>query len=214
MSDYRPTCKEYIHPPRRILRWLLKVSRVCDVLLAPVCRLYEIREILPQNADCIVGLAAGLSSDGSASPMSRSIAERCVSLYFDGRASWLIFTGGYSASGSTEAKAMAEIASKSGVPPERIMLEEQSMRTHHHPSRIEPMLERINARTLIVVSHHLHARRARAIFRKYYRSKSEMYFAKARSTFQITPQRRYSSQISCLVWNIGTHLLAKLKGWA
>jgi len=200
--------------PHRILRWFLRMSSISDLLIEPLCKLYEIEEVVPSHADCIVGLAGGLCSDGSASPVTRSVAERCVSLYLNGSAASIIFTGGYRATGNTEARAMAEIALKSGVPRERIVLEEESTRTHHHPSRVKPFLERINAKTVIIVSNHLHARRARAIFRRFYRNRFKMYFAKARSHFKLTPQRRYSCQTSCLLWNIGTHLLGKLKGWA
>lgn len=213
MSYGKPTAEAF-QPPNRLLKWLLKAAPVCDLLSEPVCQLYEIREVLPATADCIIGLAAGLCSDGAASPMTRSVAERSALLYLDGKAEWLIFTGGCYANGITEAKAMAQIAVKMGVPQERISQEENSTRTHHHPPRVQPILEKANAGSAIIVSQHLHARRARAIFLTYYGNRLKLHFAKARSSFQLTPQRRYACQTSCLVWNIGTHLLAKLKHWA
>ena len=196
------------------VKWFLKPASVCDLLLDPICRLYEIREVLPSTADCIVGLAAGLCSDGTASPMTRAVAERCALLYLNGLDARLIFTGGCNANGITEAEAMTRIAITMGVPQERIFLEEKSTRTHHHPPRVEPILEEANSKSAIVVSQHLQARRARAIFLTYYGNRLKLHFAKARSGFQLTPQRRYACQTSCLVWNIGTHLLAKLKRWA
>lgn len=197
-----------------ILKSLLKAAPVCDLLLDPVCRLYEIREDLPTSADCIVGLAAGMRSDGTASPMTRAVSERCAFLYLNGFAGRLIFTGGCSANNVTEAKAMTQIATAMGVPQERIFLEEQSTKTHHHPPRVETILEKAGAKSAIIVSQHLHARRARAIFLAYYGSRLRLYFAKARSGFELIPQRRYACQTSCLVWNIGTHILAKLRRWA
>ena len=197
-----------------ILKWFLRAAPVCDLLLDPICRLYEIREALPSTADCIVGLAAGLCSDGSAGPMTQAVAERSASLHLNGLGGRLIFTGGCNANGITEAEAMSKIAITMGVPQERIFLEEESTRTHHHPARVEPILEKADAKSAIVVSQHLHARRARAIFLTYYGNRVELHFAKARSGFQLTSQRRYACQTSCLVWNVGTHLLAKLRRWA
>ena len=214
MSEGKPSGEETLQNPNKILKWALKAAPVCDLLLDPLCRLYEIREALPSTADCVVGLAAGLYSDGTASPMTRAVAERCVSLYLNGLAGQLIFTGGCNANSITEAQAMSRIAVTMGVPQKRISLEENSTRTHHHPPRVEPILDRANAKSAIIVSQHLHARRARAIFLAYYGNRLRLHFAKARSSFQLTPQRRYACQTSCLVWNIGTHLLAKLRRWA
>lgn len=194
--------------------WLVRLSRISDILLAPVCRLYEIREVLPRRADVVVGLSAGLCEDGSPSPMTRAVAERCASLFLEGVTAWLLFTGGVIAGGSTEAKAMRDVAAEMGVPPEKIILEEKSKRTHHHPPLIEPLLERLRANSIVVVSQHLHARRARAIFLKYYGNRLNLSFAKGRSGYGLTLQRRYASETLCLMWNLGTHLLAKLRGWA
>jgi hypothetical protein len=126
----------------------------------------------------------------------------------------IVFTGGYAAGGSTEAQVMADIAAEMGVVRDRVLLEEESTRTHHHPRLLEPILKNNEVSSMVVVSNHLHARRARAIFMKHYDKNITMHFAKARSRFGPTAQRRYMSGTTCLIWNVGTHILARLKGWA
>jgi uncharacterized SAM-binding protein YcdF (DUF218 family) len=210
----RPGEMAVLKEPDRFSRLVIPVARIFDPLTAPVCRLYEIREDFPRKVDCIIGLAAGLKGDGSASPMTRSVAERCSSLYADGLSQMVIFTGGYSAKGTTEAGAMLEIAVGRGVPRERIALDEMSFRTHHHPGYVGPILREHNARSVLVVAHHLQGRRARAIFHRYYGDKLRIYFANVRSDYELTPQRRYACQTTALAWNMATHLLARLRGWA
>jgi uncharacterized SAM-binding protein YcdF (DUF218 family) len=201
-------------PGVTLLCGLLSASRMLDPVLAPLSRLYEIKESLPRRTDCIVGLAAGLRSNGEATPVTRAVAERAASLYLAGVSPLVIFTGGYERAGRKEAEVMALVASEMGVPRERILLDTASMKTHHHPPGIEPFLTRAGARSIVVVSHTVHSRRVRAIFRNYYGEGLTIHFAKAIGGFELAPQRRYASLTSCLIWNVGTHVLAKLKGWA
>jgi uncharacterized SAM-binding protein YcdF (DUF218 family) len=161
-----------------------------------------------------VGLAAGLCRDGSPGPVTEAVARRCASLYLSGLSQFVVFSGGFNAGGRTEAEVMAGIAEEMGVPRRKIILEKESMRTHHHPPHVEPILRSHDASSAVIVSNNLHARRARAIFGKYYGTDLTMHFANAESVFGITAQRRYMSGTTCLAWNVGTHILAKLKGWA
>ncbi len=202
------------HPGGPLVLGLLSASRMLDPVLAPISRLYEIREVLPATADCIVGLAAGLRSNGEATPVTRAVAERSASLYLAGVSPLVIFTGGYERAGRKEADVMADVAVEMGVPREGILLDTGSMKTHHHPPGIEPFLTGARAKSIVVVSHTVHSRRVRAIFTNYYGEGLAIYFAKAVGGFELAPQRRYASLTSCLIWNVGTHLLAKLKGWA
>jgi hypothetical protein len=192
----------------------LPVLRIADFLLWPLFKLYEIPESLPQRADCVVGLAAGLCADGSPGPVTEAVARRCASLHLSGVSDLVIFTGGYTAGGMTEAQVMSNIVAEMDVAGDKVLLEEESTRTHHHPQLLEPILKGNDVSSMVVVSNHLHARRARAIFMKYYGKSITMYFAKAKSRFGPTAQRRYMSGTTCLIWNVGTHVLAKLKGWA
>ena len=109
---------------------------------------------------------------------------------------------------------MKGIAVEMGVFGKKVLVEEKSMRTHHHPPLLKPILESHNVSSMVVVSHYLHSRRARAIFCRYYGEKISMYFGKARSGFALTAQPRYISATTTLIWNIGTHMLAKMKSWA
>lgn len=198
----------------RVLRKLVRASRLSDLLLKPVFLLYEIPECLPPEADCLVGLAAGLCTDGSPGPITEAVAKRSASFYLSGDSRFIIFTGGFTAAGRTEADVMAQIAMRMGVPEDSIILEKKSLRTHHHPREIEPILQRIGAHSLVIVSHCFHSRRARAIFKKWYGTRYRMHFAKARSDFDLTAQWRYLSGTTCFFWNVGNHVLAKLRGWA
>jgi len=198
----------------KALQGLAGALRVSDILLRPVIQLYEIPENLPGKVDCLIGLAAGLCADGRPGPVTDAVARRCASLYLSGVSNLVIFTGGFTAGGKTEAEVMSAIAEGMGVPGQNILLEKESTRTHHHPPRVEPLLKSSGISSVLIVSNRLHSRRARAIFLKHFGGDLSMHFAKAKSEFGPTAQRRYISATTCLFWNIGTHLLARLKGWA
>jgi vancomycin permeability regulator SanA len=195
-------------------RPLAGILRISDLVIEPLLKLYEIPEHIPERADCLIGLAAGLCRNGTAGQVTEAVARRCASLYLSGLSQHIIFTGGFCAGGKTEAQVMCRIAEEMGVPRETILLEEESTRTHHHPPRVEPILRAHGASNIVVVSNHLHSRRAKAIFFEYYGERLVMHFANARSDFGPTAQLRYVSATTCLAWNMGTHLLARLRRWA
>ncbi len=78
---------------------------------------WKIPEILPpenEEIDYIVAIGASISKDGSASTHSRAVAEQAVNLYRRYRAKGqipkIIFSGGYSQNGVSEAESMRRIA--------------------------------------------------------------------------------------------------------
>ncbi|MDP2913206.1 MAG: radical SAM protein [Candidatus Omnitrophota bacterium] len=64
------------------------------------------------KADYVVALGTSIRKDGAASTHSRAIAEECVRLYKAGIAPKIIFSGGYTQNGVTEAEAMRRVAVK------------------------------------------------------------------------------------------------------
>lgn len=62
------------------------------------------------KADYIVALGASVQKDGSVSAHSRAIVEECVRLYRSAVAPKVVFSGGYSQNGVSEAEAMRRLA--------------------------------------------------------------------------------------------------------
>jgi uncharacterized SAM-binding protein YcdF (DUF218 family) len=82
----------------------------------------------PRHADVIVVLAGWRYSDGSLNEAGLTRTITGIRLYRQGRAPYMLFTGGPCCSRSISS-AMADLAVELGVPRSAILLEEHSLRT-------------------------------------------------------------------------------------
>ena len=117
-----------------------------------------------QEADAIVVLGARVTQDGAPGPDLRVRTLHAVNLYQQGLAPYLICTGGYRGDRLSAAAVARDLAIATGVPPEQILLAEDSMTTGEDAvSAGELMLAR-GWNSAILVSHPLHLERARLLF--------------------------------------------------
>jgi uncharacterized SAM-binding protein YcdF (DUF218 family) len=123
-------------------------------------------DVLPLEADVIMGIGIDVSKDGQkASPQSEAVALKVLELFLKGRGKNILLSGGYSAGGITEAKAMDDIISKE-VSKSKIILEEKSYRTYLNAKYTLPILEEKGWKNTIIIAQQWHARRVRATFSK------------------------------------------------
>ena len=145
---------------RRILLWLMLAVLVAyGGLCARV--LYEGRLQTPQKADAIIVLGAAAYYH-KPSPVFEERIRHAVSLYKQGKAKKIIFTGGTPKEGFlTEAEVGAKWAIKNGVRESDILLESNSRNTLDNLKNSAKIATKEKLHSFIVVSDPYHIARAK-----------------------------------------------------
>jgi uncharacterized SAM-binding protein YcdF (DUF218 family)/lysophospholipase L1-like esterase len=128
-----------------------------------------VQPLLPPDtsgrADAIVVLGAGLLGPCVANYNALRRSTLAAKLWRDGRAPIVVVTGGVPPGmPCSVAAVMADTIAELGVPRDRIHLEERSRNTHENAELTKPVLARLGAHRLLLVTDHLHMRRAQASF--------------------------------------------------
>ena len=167
----------------RLAQWLRQSPRVP---LVPACRdrLVQIVAILlgaaclplieqaffgstdyQRNADVIVVLGAGVHADGSPTDALADRVRTGVRLYQDRRAGRLLMTGGIDPNhGVSEPRVMRRLAVESGVPADRITLDETGRNTFASADSVTAIMRAAGWRACLVVSHDYHLPRIKRLF--------------------------------------------------
>jgi uncharacterized SAM-binding protein YcdF (DUF218 family) len=121
----------------------------------------------PVEADYIVCVTGGLSSDLLPTEDGWRRIYASVQLYLDDYAPKIVFSGG-GAERVTEAEVYAEAASWFGCPADDILFEPGASSTAEHPGRLLQLSQlKISKNTrLIIVTTPLHSRRTAGVFKK------------------------------------------------
>ncbi len=115
-----------------------------------------------------VVLGGGIKEDGTPSEVSIRRTVQGVQLYHSGMARTLLFsTGDTSASGTTEAQAMARFARSLAVPQRAILLESASMNTDENARFTSSLLRKREVSRIYLVTDPIHMYRAVESFRHY-----------------------------------------------
>lgn len=117
-----------------------------------------------EQADAIVVLADYVSEWGALSDASAARAHYAINLYQGGLAPLLVFSGGGSDGGPTEAGVHAALARSRGIPAEAILMETGSHTTRDEARREWALLHPRGVRKILLVTHSLHMLRARPVF--------------------------------------------------
>lgn len=117
--------------------------------------------------DVAIVLGASLRPDGSPSPALARRVRHGVALMQAGRAAALLMTGGATNGGVPEAQVMARLALASGVPAERVHMEERARDTIENALFSAPLIRRAGWRRLLVITDSFHRPRAAYIFRRF-----------------------------------------------
>ena len=116
--------------------------------------------------DAIVVAGCRVKSDGSPSLALQARVRHAVSLYKEGYASQLIFTGGTPDDRPSEALAAKIYAQSLGVDASVILLEEQSTSTEENASLAKAKYDGVNRIVLVSDSYHIY--RAERVFGRYF----------------------------------------------
>lgn len=117
-------------------------------------------------ADAIVVLGAAVQPDGQPGPNLRERVRHAVELYRAGYAAHVICTGGERGDPTSAAAVACKLAMQQGVPPEALWLADGSWDTLADARFAAEVMAAQSWRTALLVTHPLHAYRARRFFRQ------------------------------------------------
>lgn len=120
---------------------------------------------LEAPADAIVILGAGVLSNGQASSTLRERTLHAVDLWKQGRAPYLLCTGGVGVFPPSEGRVAANLAIKHGVPRSKVLWEERSANTRQNAHFAADICRARNWTRVIIVSQPFHLPRAARYFR-------------------------------------------------
>ncbi len=118
---------------------------------------------LPAPADVAIVLGCPANEDGSASLCELCRIKSAVRAYRQGRARYLLFSGGAAHSSHVEADVMADLARRNGVPEERLLREGRAMTTWQNLRFAKRLVEERGFRTFLLISTSDHLPRAHRI---------------------------------------------------
>ncbi|XOU94724.1 MAG: YdcF family protein [Candidatus Kerfeldbacteria bacterium] len=170
---------------------------------------------LPINADVVIGIGIDVSKDGrSASPYSKSVAEKCLKLYKQDKIANVLLVGGYPVGlALNEAQAMRNCISRS-VDVDSLFLEENSFRTYLNADYCLPIVQKHGWTKVIIVAQQWHARRVKATFKKRWAGTGiKIYVVKAWSDYGGGSQSRLDHFLSFAAWDTLSFILSYFKGW-
>lgn len=173
-------------------------------------------EIPSSGADVIIGVGIDVSSDGrSASPYSKSVANKCGHLFKEGAGKRIIFTGGYlkpRVSGVTEARGMEKHLTLD-IDRRFLTLENVANRTWLNADYTLPLIEQ-HERRVLIVAQQWHARRVRATFKWRWQGRDiDIRVVKAWSDYGGGSQKRLDHFWSFVFWDSCAFIISKLKGY-
>ncbi len=119
-----------------------------------------------QPADAVVALGAAIDPDGTLSWESLVQALKAISLFREGRAGLVVFSGPSPGRGPSEAEVRADLARAMGVPSTAILTESAALTTREEAVRIAATLHARGARRVLLVTDSQHMRRGRALFER------------------------------------------------
>ena len=119
-------------------------------------------------SDAIVVASAGVHDSGAPTPGSALRAYAAAKLYLEGLAPLIIITGGVTKPylPPVNIKGMAIILQGMGVPPDSIIIENRSADTYRNGIETYKILERLDLKTVLLVSHDYHLFRLVSVFNK------------------------------------------------
>jgi vancomycin permeability regulator SanA len=119
----------------------------------------------PAHAALVLGFA--LDDAGGARPQLVARVDRAADLYRRGLVPRLILSGGASKAGHTEASVMRDLAMARGVPADAIVLDERARSTIENFACSLPILERLGAVNVLLVTEPWHMTRAMLLARRH-----------------------------------------------
>lgn len=110
--------------------------------------------------DCVVVCGCPAADGGSPSRVMKTRVEKAVSLWQEGKAGKLIFSGAAVKNSYVEAEVMKTCALDMGVPEDAVITETEAVSTYHNMKLVKPLMEKYGFKNCIVVTNSWHLRKA------------------------------------------------------
>ena len=121
----------------------------------------------PGRADLAVVLGNEVKGDGRPSPRLAARLDAAWYLYQEGRCQHILVSGGPEANGYDEAAVMAGYLAARGVPPDRLLQDNEGIDTYHTARNTRTILRQHGWRSVCVVTQYYHVPRARLAMRRF-----------------------------------------------
>lgn len=119
-----------------------------------------VKKWIRESYDCVIVCGCPAAEDGSPSRVMKTRVEKAVSLWRDGKAEKLIFSGAAVKNSYVEAEVMKGYAQALGVPDDAIITEPEAVSTYHNMKLVKPLMEKHGLKNCIVVTNSWHLRKA------------------------------------------------------
>jgi uncharacterized SAM-binding protein YcdF (DUF218 family) len=161
---------------RELPRWWRITARVvcglsiASALLVPMTMTYLALDGSrddTEQADAALVLGFALADDGTAQPQLVGRMEHAIDLVKRGVVPRLLLSGGVGKAGHTEARVMRDLATAAGVPADELLLDEDARSTVENFACARPLLEKLGAHRVLVVTEPWHMTRAMLLARRH-----------------------------------------------
>lgn len=120
---------------------------------------FSLSKSIPAHADAILILGAKVNLDNTPSEALYNRTMEAVKLFKEGRADYILTTGGIGLGDLPESKVAGKVARDSGVPADKILEEADSHNTFDSLEDIKSLANAHNVQSIIVVSDQYHVAR-------------------------------------------------------
>ena len=161
-----------MNPPDPRRRWLRRAAGLllAGVLAAALEAAYIVADGLhdrPGHADVALVLGNTVEANGQPSTLLRNRLDRALEGYRHGDYPLVLVSGGVGSPGGDEAAAMRAYLLAQGVPPERIIADNQGRNTYASARFTARLLRQHGWRSVCVVTQYYHVPRARLALRRF-----------------------------------------------
>jgi uncharacterized SAM-binding protein YcdF (DUF218 family) len=118
------------------------------------------------HADALVVFGNKVEPSGEPSPSLASRLDEAVGLYQQGRAPWVIVSGGLGKEGWNEASVMADYLAGRGIPRSAILVDGEGNNTYLTALHTQQLAQAHGLQRFVLVSHFYHLPRARLAFQR------------------------------------------------
>jgi uncharacterized SAM-binding protein YcdF (DUF218 family) len=160
-----------------------------------------------RQADAIVVFGTRVHANGRVSDALASRIRTGCELYLDGLANRIIFSGGPGDGDTHQTKAMREMAIRSGVPTQAIILDADALTTRATVRNTCAIFDNVGIRRVLAVSHFYHLPRIKL---SYQRQNVEVYTVPAKERFRLTATAYHVGQEIAAFWGYHLRPLASL----
>ncbi len=141
---------------------------LCSVYFASLIYVlsFSLSPKIPEHADAVLVLGAKVNIDDTPSVELYNRSIEGIAMVKQGRADYIMFTGGIGLGPTSESEIGFKIAIQNGITSDKILTEEESHSTLQNVSSIKPLAEQHGIKSVIIVSDQYHVARGVLVAKK------------------------------------------------